>query len=345
MGAKGILYALAPISYLEEIALMNIAERIIGGERITSEEELLRIIEETPRKELYEFCHTITRTLCGNAFDTCSIINVKSGRCSEDCHWCTQSGHYHTSCDNYPVLPPSEVLALGKHNDEVGIKRYSLVASGKRPITKEVSAYVAMYRELRKKTNLHLCASLGLIGKDDLQALKDAGCTTYHCNMESAPSYFPHLCSTHTQDEKAATLKAAGEVGMRRCSGGIIGMGESLAQRAEFALFLASMGIESIPINMLHPMPGTPLEHQRVMTADELLLTICLFRLANPTAFLRFSGGRALMDIDTQKQALYIGINAAITGGLLTTTASVAEKDMELFRQAGYDPTAPTTWE
>lgn len=307
--------------------------------------ELLRIVEETPREELYEACHRITRELSGDGFDTCSIINVKSGLCSEDCHWCTQSGHFKTNCDTYPILPDEEVLALAKHNDQVGIKRYSIVASGKRPTAKEVERYIAMYQKLSEETRLQTCASLGLASREALQQLREAGCSTYHCNMESAPSHFSKVCSTHTQAEKEQTLRDAQAVGMRRCSGGIIGMGESRQQRAEFALYLASLGIESIPINILHPMPGTPLEHQEHLSAEEVLLAICIFRLANPTAFLRFSGGRALLSPEVQKQALYIGINAAITGGLLTTTASIAERDMVLFAEAGYDPTQPTDWD
>lgn len=324
---------------------MNIAERIIGGERITNKEELLRIVESTPREELYEACHQITRHLCGDGFDTCSIINVKSGSCSEDCHWCTQSGHFNTSCETYPVLPHGEVMALAHHNSEVGIKRYSLVASGRRPTGKEVEVYCDMYRELGEKSGMELCASLGLATREALEQLREAGCSTYHCNMESAPSHFPSLCSTHTQAEKIETLKAARAVGMRRCSGGIIGMGESREQRVEFALFLASLGIESIPINVLHPMSGTPLAGEEPLSGDEVLLSICIFRLANPTAYLRFSGGRALLSSEVQRQALYIGINSAITGGLLTTTASIAERDFELFRQADYDTSAPTDWD
>lgn len=324
--------------------MQSIAEKIVDGYRIKDQKELLQIVEQTPREELYRACHEITEALCGKGFDTCSIINVKSGRCSEDCHWCTQSARYPTGCESYPILPKSEVLALAKHNEEVGIKRYSLVASGKRPNPNETKRYAEAFQELKATTSLQLCASLGLATKEALQQLYEAGCTTYHCNMESAPSYFPQLCSTHTQEEKEVTLRAAQEVGMRRCSGGIIGMGETRAQRAEFALYLASMGIESIPINMLHPMKGTPLQDQDIMQPEELLLAICIFRLANPTAYLRFSGGRALMDKETQEKALYIGINAAITGGLLTTTASIAERDMLLFRDAGYDPSLPTDW-
>lgn len=323
---------------------MNIADKIIGGYRVGSVEELLEIVESTPQAELYEACHQITKAFRSDQFDTCSIVNVKSGKCPEDCHWCTQSAHYETDTESYDILPNSEVLELAKANNALGVKRYSLVASGKKPSREQLERYVEIYRKLRAEVGMDLCASLGLADRETLQQLYDAGCSTYHCNMESAPSHFPKLCSTHTQEQKRATLEASRSVGMRRCSGGIIGMGETRVQRAEFALYLASMGIESIPINILHPMPGTPLEHQEHLSAEEVLLAICMFRIANPTAFLRFSGGRALLSTEVQKQALYIGINAAITGGLLTTTASVIERDMELFQAAGYDTKSPTDW-
>lgn len=324
---------------------MDLAEKIIGGYRIKSAEELLEIVEQTPRVELYEITHKITQALCGNGFDTCSIINVKSGLCSEDCKWCAQSAHFNTQCDTYDIRTDEQILPLASHNAELGIKRFSLVASGKRPTKKEVAEFVERYQRLRKELpHLSLCASLGLADQDTMSQLYDAGCSTYHCNMESAPSFFPTLCSTHTQKQKEETLKAAKEVGMRRCSGGIIGMGETRAQRAELALYLQSLGIESIPINILHPIAGTPLEHTKPLSAEEVLLTICIFRLANPTAFLRFSGGRAQLSEETQKKALYIGINAAITGGLLTTTASVTERDMVLFKEMNYQTDKPTDW-
>lgn len=324
---------------------MDLAEKIIGGYRIKSAEELLEIVEQTPREELYEITHKITRALCGDGFDTCSIINVKSGLCGEDCKWCAQSTHFNTHCETYDVLNDERVLPLAKHNAELGIKRFSLVGSGKRPTRKETDQYVERFESLKKKLpNLSLCASLGLADREALQRLYDAGCSTYHCNMESAPSFFPTLCSTHTQKQKEETLRAAQEVGMRRCSGGIIGMGESREQRAELALYLQSLGIESIPINILHPIAGTPLEHTEPLGSEEILLTFCLFRLANPTAFLRFSGGRAQLTEEVQKKALYIGINAAITGGLLTTTASVTERDMVLFKEMNYQTDKPTDW-
>lgn len=324
---------------------MKLAERIIEGERIESVEELLALVENTPRESLFEATHTITRTLCGEGFDTCAIINVKSGRCSEDCKWCAQSSHFATGVTWHDVLPWEAIRPLASENARWGIKRLSLVASGRRPSPKEVTQYAARYRALREAfPHMSLCASMGLADKPTLQVLFEAGCSTYHCNMESAPSFFSQVCTTHTQAEKEATLRGAKEVGMRCCSGGIIGMGESRAQRAELALYLHSLGIESIPINVLHPIPGTPLAKQAPLDDEEFLLAVALFRLANPRAFLRFSGGRAQYDEALQQRALYVGMNAAITGNLLTTKASDTERDAELFRAAGYRADMPTDW-
>lgn len=322
-----------------------LSKKIIEGWRFKSVEELLSVVEQTPREELYDECHHITRTLMGDAFDTCSIINVKSGLCPEDCKWCAQSAHYRTDSETYGVLPSEKVSAQALHNEKAGIGRFSLVASGRRPTANQTKHYAQLFRDIREKgSQLHLCASLGLATEEQLQTLYEAGCTTYHCNMESAPSFFANLCSTHSQEDKEATLQAAQKVGMRLCSGGIIGMGESRAQRAEMALYLQELGIQSIPINVLHPIKGTPLGHRTPLDEEEVLLAIAIFRLANPTAFLRFSGGRALLSEETQKKALYIGINSAITGDLLTTKASVTEKDMALFKEMNYDTTKETDW-
>lgn len=325
--------------------MTELAQKIIDGYRFSNVDELLSVAEGMPREDLYETCHEITRTLSGDGFDTCSIINVKGGNCPEDCAWCTQSAYYKTASETHGVLPTDKVRDQALYNAAQGIGRFSLVASGKRPNSKEIKAYEEMFHLIRERDDVHLCASLGLATREQLQALRDAGCTTYHCNMESAPSFFPSLVTTHTQEEKEETIRNARAVGMRACSGGIIGMGESRRQRAEFALYLASLEIGSIPINFLHPMPGTPLGKLHPLDDDELLFAICLFRLANPQAFLRFSGGRALYKEETQRKALYIGINAAITGDLLTTKASVTEKDMKLFAEAGYDVRKETTWE
>ena len=323
---------------------MNIFDQIIEGYRIEDSEELLHILDTNSADTLYEGCHKVTRALCGDGFDTCSIINVKSGKCPEDCQWCAQSAHYDTGCDTYGILSPETCATHAKSNRDMGIKRFSLVASGRRPSRFDVQKYGEIYTHIGHKTDIHLCASLGLADEETLRELYTAGVTTYHCNLETAPSYFPKLCTTHTQDAKIETLKAARRVGMKACSGGILGMGESRDQRVEFALLLHSLGIESIPLNFLHPIPGTPLGEHPIMSDEEMLETVVLIRLSNPTSFLRFAGGRKNFSDRAIRDALYVGINAAITGDLLTTVASETEQDMIMFAECGYDTSAPTDW-
>lgn len=324
---------------------MKLSDKIIAGYRITDRDELLSILRETPREELYEECYRITRALCGDGLDTCAIINDKNGHCPEDCHWCAQSARHHVDIKPYDVLSTEEVVAAEAKHREHGVRRFSIVSSGLRPTEHEMKRYEEQLRAMRANGAKHLCASLGLCTEEQLRRLREAGLETYHCNMESSPKYFARVCTTHEQEAKVETVRAARRVGLKVCSGGIVGMGETVEDRVDFALHQAQLGVGSIPINILHPIPGTPLGKRTPMTGEEVLETICIFRLANPTAYLRYSGGRALLSPETERMGLYVGINAAITGGLLTTVASVTSRDMTLFREAGYDPTAETDWD
>ena len=299
-------------------------------------ENIKEFIASMPRKELYELAHRTTRKYLGNRFDSCSIINAKSGNCSENCKWCSQSVFSRCNIEKYPLVSVDRAVKEGLYNSSFGIKRFSLVTSGKRVSKKEIDEICKIVKALKETGKIIPCISLGLIDEEDMNKLTAAGVTRYHCNMESSPSYFGKLCTTHTQEEKIKTLKAAEKAGLSLCSGGIIGMGETMVDRIELALLLRDLNVKSIPINFLNPIKGTPLQDAKPLTEDEILTTIAIFRLINPTAFLRFAGGRALISKEIQEKALYIGINSAIMGDMLTTLGNSARNDIAMFKAAGY---------
>ena len=294
-----------------------------------------------PEEALFARARHLTQTFAARTFDMCSIVNGKSGRCPEDCKWCAQSAHHPTACDVHALISPETCLRHARANEAVGIRRFSIVNSGRKPTAQELAGVCALVRLLRQETRLELCASLGLLNEAELRALYEAGIRRYHCNLEAAPARFARLCSTHTQADKLATLRAARRVGMEICSGGIIGMGESESERIDLALALRALFDEaaatpSIPLNILSPIPGTPLASQPLLPERDILRTVALFRLAHPTAALRFAGGRARLSPETLDAALRLGINAAIEGDLLTTLGNTVAQDRTHILSAGY---------
>jgi biotin synthase len=315
--------------------IVELKDKVKGGALIDAT-SALALASSDEKQTLYDCANEIREHFCGNHMDLCSITNAKSGKCSENCKWCSQSAWHKTQIEVYPMVERQRAVAEAVGNSEQGVRRHSLVTSGKRVTDAELDELILIFEAIRKKCPIELCASMGLISREQLKRLKDVGLTRYHCNLETAPSYFSKVCTTHEIEEKIRTLKDAQVVGLDVCSGGIIGMGETMAHRVELALLLRELGIRSIPINILNPIAGTALQGTAPLSEDEILTTIALFRFVNPRAYLRFAGGRLLIR-QFQDRALKAGINASIVGDMLTTVGSGIKEDVRDFTEAGFN--------
>lgn len=315
----------------------GLVERIIGSAEGVTFDEAVEIAGEMPQRELLDIAEAVTRRCVPKKFDSCSIINAKSGKCPENCHWCAQSAHHHTGVTEYGLLDAQTMLKAALACSQRGIGRFSFVTSGRRLSKEEVSRVCDAAVLIKSNCGISLCISAGLLDYEDFCRLKEAGITRCHCNLETAPSYFGSLCTTHTHQQKMETMRSALKAGMDVCSGGIIGMGETMTQRIELAFTLKELGVNSIPINVLNPIKGTPLENAEPLSDEELLRTIALFRLIMPTAYLRFAGGVARFSESTLKEAYRAGINAAIIGDMLTTAGADVDSNIRIIKGCGYE--------
>ena len=315
-----------------------LADEIIGGRRITRQDDLNMFLT-CDLKELCEGADRIREYFIGDKVDLCSIINGRSGRCPEDCKYCAQSAHNHTSCEIYDFLPEEKIVEACKLNESEGVDRFSIVTSGRSLSGEEFEKAVHAYETMHAECKIDLCASMGFLNAEQLHRLHEAGVTSYHHNIETSKRNFPNICTTHTYEQKLETLKLVKKEGMCACSGGIIGMGETWEDRLDMAVSLAELGIDSIPINALMPIEGTPLENQPQLTEDEILRTIAFFRYINPEANIRLAAGRALLTNDGEI-AFQSGASATITGNMLTTVAcATIRSDKQMLENLGRDVT------
>jgi len=299
-------------------------------------EEALDLLRPERREELRERAHEITERCVEKRFDFCSIINARSGRCSENCKWCAQSAHWKTGCETYGWVGTEACVRAAKEAEANGADRIGIVTSGRRLSPEDVGNVCEALKAMRRETSIGLCASLGLLSEDDLVKLKAAGLQRVHCNIEAAPSLFPRLCTTHTTADKLATLKAAKRLGFQICCGGILGMGETDEQLVEFAFALQEIAPDSIPVNVLHPIEGTPLGKNGILDPERVVDSVAVLRLVNPSTPLRFAGGRRDMSDETAAKCIYVGMSAGIAGPLLTTPGADFADDRELALRAGY---------
>ncbi len=317
--------------------LKKLADDIINGKRLTRKDDLSFFID-CELDALLEGADKIREYFCGDKVDLCTIINGRSGRCGEDCKYCAQSAHNHTNCEVYDFLPKEKILAEALANEKEGVDRFAIVTAGRSLSGEDFEKAIDAYETMHKECKLDLCASLGFLTKEQFHRLHEAGVTSYHDNIETSRRNFPNICTTHTYDEKIATIKAAQEEGFCVCSGGIIGMGETWEDRLDMAVSLAELGIMSIPINALMPISGTPLENLEQLSENDILRTIAFFRYINPEANVRLAAGRALITNDGEA-AFSGGASATITGNMLTTSGSTIESDKKLLSGMGRDVT------
>ncbi len=311
----------------------ELRNRVLSGE-LLNRESILTLCQ-APLDELCSAADEIRAHFCGNGFDLCTIVNGKSGRCSEDCKYCAQSAHYQTHVEEYSLLGTDEIVRQAKHHAEQGVLRYSIVTSGRKLGDADISQVCESIRAIKASTDIEVCVSFGLLDEAAFRKVKAAGASRVHCNLESSRSYFPTVCTTHTYDEKIETLQAARRAGLSICSGGIMGLGESMEDRIDMALTLRELGVKSIPINFLNPIPGTPFADNAPLSDEEKRRIVAIYRFVLPNTSIRLAGGRGLI-VDKGEGCFRSGANAAISGDMLTTAGITVETDLQLLDRLGY---------
>lgn len=252
---------------------ITLAQEIIDGRRITRDDDLSFFLT-CDLDELCKGADMIREKFIGDKVDLCSIINGRSGKCPEDCKYCAQSAHNHTNCEVYNFLPEEKILEACRMNEREGVDRFSIVTAGKALTGEEFDKAIHAYETMKRECKIDLCASMGFLSAEQLHRLHEAGVSSYHHNIETSKRNFPNICTTHTYDMKIETLKKVKAEGMYACSGGIIGMGETWEDRLDMAVSLAEVGVDSIPLNALMPIAGTPLEGLEHISEPDILRTV-----------------------------------------------------------------------
>ena len=316
------------------MTVTELKEKVLNNKDITKEEAQFLI--DANLEEVASAADEIRKKYNGNSFDMCAIMSVKGGRCSENCKFCAQSSCSNADIPEYKVRDKDYVVADAKKRNTLGITHYCQVSSGRKVNSEELDQICENIRGIVSEANLIPCVSLGLLSQEDLKKLKDAGVKRVHNNIETSPKYFGKLCTTHTTDEKIKVMKMVHEAGLELCSGGIFGVGESWEDRIDMAIALREVSPESVPINMLKPIKGTPMESYPYLSEDELRRIIAIFKFILPKSEIRFAAGRDIIE-DAGISFFRSGSNATISGDMLTVKGVSLEKDLENIRELGYE--------
>ncbi len=293
-------------------------------------EELLTEIRNSPFDGLMYEANRVRKELFGDRFEVCSIVNAKSGRCPEDCRFCAQSVRYTTNITEYPLRQTQEIVDSAVQAKEFGAERFGIVTSGNRLSREELCRICECVAAIKERTGLGVCGSLGALDSADLALLKAAGMSRYHHNIETSRAFYPNIVSTHDFEQRITTIKRAKKVGLEICSGGIIGIGESWCDRLDMALTLEELDVDSVPLNFLIPIKGTPLENAPSVTAEDALRTIMLFRAVLKNKSIKIIAGRESVLRDFQGAMFLSGANGMMVGGYLTVGSRRVQDDLEL---------------
>ncbi len=313
--------------------LESIIQQVLDGTPVDKEQALFLVT--VPLEPLCEGAEKIRRHCCGNVFDVCAIVNARSGRCPEDCRFCAQSMYYVTPVQEYPLLSEEKILEQAYLCANAGVHRFSIVISGRSVESEELERICKIIRKIKKETELYVCASLGILEEYQYQLLKEAGLDRFHNNLETSQRFFPFVCSTHTYEEKVNAIRLAQRFGFSVCSGGIFGLGETMEDRIDMAFMLRQLGIQSVPLNLLDPIPGTPYEKHPLLSEKEFQRIVAIFRYILPHAYLRLAGGRRLLS-DKGAACFRSGVNATISGDMLTTSSIPFMEDRRMLQKLGF---------
>ncbi len=283
--------------------------------------------------ELISRADKVRQEFAGSKLELCSILNAKSGLCNQDCKFCAQSARHQTGASVYPFKAKEEILEAAKRAKDIGAERFDIVTSGEALSKEDLGKACDAIAEVTSKIGIKMCASLGSLDEEAFISLKQAGLSRYHHNIETSPGYFPRIVTTHTFQDRIRTIKAAKRAGLEVCSGGIIGMGETLEDRVEMVICLKELDVDSVPINVLVPIKGTPLETQGTLSCHEAIRTIAIFRIILKDKIIKIAAGRESVLKDFQAMAFMAGANGMLIGGYLTIKGREVNEDRKLIEE------------
>lgn len=296
-----------------------------------TKEELLKLYD-MDLDELIEMSSKITKENFKNEVEVCSIISARTGKCGENCKYCSQSIHNHADIVCHPLLSVEEVYQSALKAKENGATRFCIVTSGRSENGDDFNTILEMIKKVASIPDIHCCASLGLLNEEQIKQIKEAGVERFNHNINTSQNYHNEICTTHHFEDRIKTVKNIVKNGIEACTGVILGMGETKEDRVDMALSLAELNPKTVPINVLNPIKGTPLEdYSDKITEEDVIRTICIFRIAMPKAILRYAGGRNIrLSLETQKLGLKAGVNGLLAGDYLTTNGEEVQKDKEM---------------